>query len=69
MDEHPRPQRSGIAKNITLTRSACELLDELVPSPKTCGQFISMLIEAEHVRRTERARARQQLRAALDRSA
>ena len=59
------PARRGVARNLTLDHDADEILQELTPSRKSKGKFISSLLLAEQARREERARMRQAVIEAL----
>ena len=54
------PVRHGIAKTLTLTAEAVDLLEEMSPSTRSYGWFLSELIAAEAARREERARLRRE---------
>lgn len=59
MTEHTVPQRRGTAVNVTLDDDAAALLQELAPSKKHKGSFLSSLLRAERARLLEYRRLRE----------
>ena len=47
-----------VPKNLSISRHACELLEEMAPARRGQGAFITALIEKEYALRQERQRVR-----------
>ena len=69
MAEHSIPQRRGTAVNLTLDAEAVALLQELAPSKKHKGSFVSGLLLAERARRLEQQRLREAIARVFEESA
>ena len=53
-------RRPGVVPKVfSLDRYAVGLLEEMIPTPKAHGAFLTALIVAEHARREERRRVRE----------
>jgi hypothetical protein len=67
MEKEPRMvgpskiRRTGVVRTLTLDHDAAQLLDEMVPSHKGYGRYLSELLRNERIRQEERARFRQQV--------